>query len=118
VHAVLIRQAQLYLAPDTSSAKLAVANRGGELAILEKGNGQWVHVLATLPATVGQGDKTVSGWVLDKGVVRPSTPNGDRIVFGEAADSELEASRRGGRKGADRDAQRLYYRVFEYFPSS
>jgi hypothetical protein len=116
--AVLVRQAQIYLSPDVSSAKLAVADRGREVAILEKGAGQWLHVLATLREGGEQGDKSVTGWILDKGVIRKSTPNGDRIIFGEASGSEAEASRRGGRKGADRDAMRLYYRTWEYFPAS
>ena len=47
-----------------------------------------------------------------------STPNGDKIVFGEAADSEDEASRRRGRKDAAQDAMRLYYRVYDLFPAS
>jgi outer membrane protein assembly factor BamD (BamD/ComL family) len=60
----------------------------------------------------------VSGWILGKGVIRASTPNGDRILYGEAVDSEEQASRRGGRGGAGNDAARLYYRTAEYFPSS
>jgi TolA-binding protein len=45
-------------------------------------------------------------------------PDGDRILFGEAVDAEWEASRRGGRRGADRDAFRLYFQIAEFFPSS
>ena len=47
-----------------------------------------------------------------------STPDGDKIVFGEAADSEDQASRRRGRRDAAQDALRLYYRVYDLFPSS
>ena len=111
--AINVRPANLYLSPDTSSQKLAVIDRGRELAVLEHSGTQWLHVLASL----GQ-DRDVSGWVQDKGMVRKTTPQGDQILFGEAADSEAEASRRGGRKGADKDALRLYYRVAEYFPNS
>lgn len=111
--AVSVRAANLYISPDTSSQKLAVIDRGREVAILEHSGTQWLHVLASLG-----GDRDFSGWVLDKGMVRKTTPNGDQILFGEAADSEAEASRRGGRKGADKDALRLYYRVAEYFPNS
>lgn len=111
--AVSVRSANLYLSPDTNSQKLATVERGREVAVLEHSGQQWVHVLASLG-----GEKDVSGWMLDKGLVRKNTPNGDQILFGEAADSEAEAERRGGRKGADRDALRLYYRVAEYFPSS
>ncbi len=115
---VMVRVAQIYLSPDTSSEKLAQIERGREVAVLERGSGQWLHVLATLKEDRELGDKDVTGWILDKGVIRASTPNGDRIVFGEAVNSEAEASRRGGRKGADRDAMRLYYRTWEYFPNS
>ena len=45
-----------------------------------------------------------------------TTPNGDKIVFGEAADSEDQASRRRGRRDAAQDAMRLYYRVYDLFP--
>lgn len=110
--AVSVREANLYLSPDTNSQKLATVDRGREVAVLEH-SGQWLHVLAA----VG-GEKDVSGWIIDKGLVRKNTPNGDQIVFGEAADSEWEASRRGGRRGADKDALRLYARVAEYFPNS
>lgn len=111
--AVSVRSAIVYLSPDTNSQKLATLDRGREVAVLEHSGTQWLHVLAS----VG-GERDISGWVLDKGMVRKTTPNGDQILFGEAADSEAEASRRGGRKGADKDALRLYYRVAEYFPTS
>src|SRR6185369_4825105 len=39
-------------------------------------------------------------------------------LFGEGADSEDEASRRRGRRGAADDAARLYYRVYDLFPAS
>jgi len=54
----------------------------------------------------------------DKGVITTATPDGDKIIFGEAVDSEAEASRRAGRKGAAQDAMRLYARLAEYFPTS
>jgi outer membrane protein assembly factor BamD (BamD/ComL family) len=50
-------------------------------------------------------------------VVWASTPNGDRILFGAAVDSEEEASRRHGRRGAAQDALRLYHRVYDVFPT-
>ncbi len=111
-HGALVRVAQMYVSPDTSSAKLSEAERGREIVILESSRG-WLHVEAILGP-----DKTVTGWLLDKGVVYPSTPDGDKILFGEAADSEDEASRRHGRRGADQDAMRLYYRVYDFFPNS
>jgi hypothetical protein len=111
-HGTVVRVAQIYLSPDQTSAKLAEIDRGREIIILET-TSQWVHVEANLTE-----ERTVTGWVLDKGVVRASTPNGDKILFGEGVDSEDQASRRHGRNGAAQDAMRLYYSAAEYFPSS
>lgn len=112
-HGTLIRVANIYLSPDTGSTKLAEIERGRELVVLENSSNGWAHVEALLNE-----EKTVSGWILDKGFVRSTNPDGDKIVFGEAADSEDEASRRHGRRGADKDALRLYYRVYDLFPNS
>jgi hypothetical protein len=125
--AALVREAVVYISPDTSSAKLANAERGRELIILETTRG-WLHVEALLgparnsdPAFVDEEEdaqKTVTGWVLDRGIVRPSTAEGDKVLYGEAADSEDEATRRHGRRGAAQDAMRLYRRVYDDFPNS
>lgn len=125
---VMVRVATLYISPDPNGAKLAQIERGREVAILEHSN-QWLHVFATLagqrsenPIMSDDSDlpdvRNVSGWIVDKGVVTTSTPNGDKILFGAAANAEDEASRRGGRKGAAGDAFFLYLRTQEYFPTS
>jgi outer membrane protein assembly factor BamD (BamD/ComL family) len=62
--------------------------------------------------------KAITGWILNKGMVTGSTQDGDRIIFGEAADSEDQASRRRGRRDAAQDAMRLYYRVYDLMPTS
>jgi outer membrane protein assembly factor BamD (BamD/ComL family) len=111
-HAALIRVANIYVAPDSNSAKLAEVDRGRELVLLESSR-EWLHV----QALIGE-EKMITGWILDKGVVRTTTPDGDLILYGAAVDSEDEASRRHGRRGADQDALRLYYRVFDLFPNS
>jgi len=122
----LVREAVLYLSPDTTSSKLGQVERGRELILLDKSR-NWLHVEALLgsqtrdPAFVLEDEdegKTISGWVLDMGVVWASTPNGDRILFGAAVDSEDEASRRHGRRGAAQDALRLYHRVYDIFPAA
>jgi outer membrane protein assembly factor BamD (BamD/ComL family) len=123
----LVREAVIYLSPDTTSNKLAQAERGRELILLDKSH-EWLHVEALLgsslapdPAFVLEDEdrgKTISGWVFDTGVVWASTPNGDRILFGAAVDSEEEASRRHGRRGATQDALRLYRRVYDIFPTA
>jgi outer membrane protein assembly factor BamD (BamD/ComL family) len=124
---VLVREAMIYLSPDATSNKLSEAGRGREMILLER-TSKWLHVEALLgfavtpdPAFVEDEDmegKTVTGWILDTGLVWASTPNGDRILFGAAVDSEDEASRRHGRRGADQDALRLYRRVYDLFPTS
>ena len=119
VRAIMVRSAQIYLHPASDSQRVGQIERGREVAILEEPGRGWIHVLAMISQNRYTGEeKDVSGWMLDKGIVRPNTPNGDKIVFGEAVSSEAEASRRGGRKGADSDALRLYYRTYEYFPQS
>jgi outer membrane protein assembly factor BamD (BamD/ComL family) len=50
--------------------------------------------------------------------VSATAQDGDRIIFGEAADSEDQASSRRGRRDAARDAMRLYYRVYDLMPAS
>jgi hypothetical protein len=108
----MVRSAQIFISPDASSTKMAEISRGREVTVLER-SGEWVHVLASINQ-----EKDITGWMFDKGVVHIDTPDGDKIIFGEAAASELEASKAHGRKGAADDARRLYYRVFDYFPKS
>lgn len=123
----LVREAVIYLSPDTTSNKLSQIERGRELILLDK-SPKWLHVEALLggrtpdPAFVSDEEeeegKTISGWVLDTGIVWATTANGDRILFGAAVDAEDEASRRHGRRGAAQDALRLYRRVYDIFPTA
>ncbi len=107
--ALMVREAYIYLSPDLTSTRMTNLKLGQEVAILEKSH-EWLHIT--------QVDGDVTGWILDKGVVRTSTPDGDKIVFGQAADSEAEASQRYARRDAAKDAMRLYQRMAEYFPQS
>src|SRR5580692_9023676 len=107
-----IRVCSIYLSPDSSSNKLAEIERGREVVVLET-SGEWLQVEAALTE-----EKVITGWMMNKGVVQGSTPNGDKIVFGEAVESEDQASQSHGRRGAAQDAMRLYYRTAEYFPTS
>ena len=109
---VLMRPTPIYIAPDTTSQKLTTAQRGIEAALLER-NQKFLHVTLLLPEGA-----QITGWMLEKGAIFPSTPNGDRILFGEAVESENEASHRGGRKDAAHEAYRLYRHIEEYFPNS
>ena len=112
LRATTVRVAGVYLSPDASSTKLADLDRGREVIFLEK-SGDWVHVQANLTE-----ERTISGWVQSKGLVQPTTPDGDKILFGEAVDSEDQASQRNGRRYAAQDAMRLYAEVAEIFPQS
>ncbi len=116
VHGACVRSAPMYLSPSTDSARLGDVGRGREVVILEKSPG-WLHVQANV-ATKPYEERIVSGWILDKGIVLPTDPDAAKIVYGEAVDSEDQASRRRGRRGADFDALRLYYRVYDMFPTS
>src|SRR3954466_10219550 len=115
-HGACVRLAPMYLSPSTDSAHLGDVSRGREVAIMEKSPG-WLHVQANV-ATVPTEERIVSGWIMDKGIVLTTNPDAPKILYGEAVDSEDEASRRRGRKGADFDALRLYYRVYDMFPAS
>ena len=121
----LVHEETIRVSPSNDAAKLGEAGRGHELVIIDASR-DWTHVEAILreprkdadeddPAAEG---KTITGWVLSKALVGMSTPNGDKIIFGEAADSEDQASRRRGRRDAAQDAMRLYYRVYDLFPTS
>jgi hypothetical protein len=121
----LVHEEFIHVAPDGDSAKLGEAGRGHELVIIETSR-DWTHVEAIIrepkkdadeddPAAEG---KTITGWVSSKALVNLTTPNGDKIIFGEAADSEDQASRRHGRRDAALDAMRLYYRIYDLFPTS
>lgn len=115
---IMIREAVIYVQPATESAKLSNVGRGREVTVLEHTNG-WLNVTATVKEGGEMGDdRDVSGWIQDKGLIIPATPNGDQIIYGEAVDSENQASIRHGRKGAADDAKLLYYRLAEYFPKS
>ena len=117
---VMLREGVIYVSPSTQSARLSNIGRGREVAVMEHTPG-WLNVVGTVevsPDPETEADRNVTGWIEDKGVITTSTPNGDKIIYGEAFDSELEASHRGGRRGAAQDAMRLYARIAEYFPQS
>lgn len=115
---IIIREAIIYVAPDASSARLSNVGRGREVAVIEHSPG-WANVVATVETDPDQEtERNVTGWIVDKGVITAATPDADKIIFGEAVDSEAEGSRRGGRKGSAQDAMRLYARLAEYFPTS
>ncbi len=129
-HGTLVCDAALYVTPGSTSEKIGRVERGRDLIVLERielaataaeqtsvaEKAPWFKVFVTLPQ--GTAVREMTGWLPALGVVTFSTPNGDRIIYGEAVDSENQAEQRGGRKGAAEDAMRLYYRVGDLFPSS
>ena len=121
----LVHEETIRVSPSADAAKLGEAGRGHELVIIESSR-DWTHVEAILREPRKDADeddpesegKTITGWVSSKALVSMTTPNGDKIVFGEAVDSEDQASRRRGRRDAAQDALRLYYRAYDLFPNS
>jgi outer membrane protein assembly factor BamD (BamD/ComL family) len=121
----LVHEETIRVAPSADAARVGDAGRGHELIIIDTSR-EWVHVEAILRqpsneegATEEEAEgKAITGWVLSKALVTSTTQDGDRIIFGEAADSEDEASRRRGRRDAAQDAMRLYYRVYDLMPTS
>jgi outer membrane protein assembly factor BamD (BamD/ComL family) len=121
----LVHEEAIHTAPNAEAPKLAEVSRGHELVILETSR-DWANVEAILsPPRHDEGateeeeeGKMITGWVPAKALVTTTTQDGDRIIFGEAADSEDEASARRGRRDAAQDAMRLYYRVYDLMPTS
>src|ERR1700674_38856 len=120
-HGTSVHDATLYVLPGANSEKLLRLERGRDLVVLERANmdnNPWIKVFATIVDREQEKVREITGWLAAKNVVTTSTPNGDQIIYGEAADSEQQAEQRGGRKGAAQDAMRLYYRMQEFFPNS
>jgi outer membrane protein assembly factor BamD (BamD/ComL family) len=121
----LVHPETLRVAPSTDSARVGDANRGNELIIIESSR-DWTQVEAILRAPSNEEGatedesegKAITGWIPDRSLIRSTTQDGDRIIFGEAADSEDQASSRRGRRDAAQDAMRLYYRVYDLMPAS
>ncbi len=121
----LIHEEDLRVSPSDDAAKLAQVARGREIVIIQTSR-DWTQVEAILrnpsneegATPEEQEGKTITGWLPSKGVVSATTQDGDRVIFGEAADSEDEASRSRGRRDAAQDALRLYYRVYDLMPAS
>jgi outer membrane protein assembly factor BamD (BamD/ComL family) len=121
----LVHEETMRVAPSADSARVGDAARGNELIVIETSR-DWVKVEAILRkpsneegATEEESEgKAITGWLPGKALVTSTTQDGDRIIFGEAADSEDQASSRRGRRDAAQDALRLYYRVYDLMPAS
>ena len=126
--AVVLHVADVYVDPDVQSQRVSTVTPGHEIVITER-NGPWVKVFANTDVEEEKTDEEPefatdevalprAGWIRDKGVVSPTTPNGDRLIFGAAATWEAAAGEPHAPKSAAGAAHLLYRRVAEYFPSS
>jgi outer membrane protein assembly factor BamD (BamD/ComL family) len=121
----LVSEETIRVAPDSAAAKLAQVGPGRELVIIDTSR-DWIHVEAILRqpshdegATEDEEEgKAITGWVPARAVITSTTQDGDRIIFGQAADSEDAASSRRGHRDAAQDAMQLYYRVYDLMPTS
>jgi len=122
VRGVMLQPGAIYINPNDQSTKLSDIGRGREVAIVDRSPG-WLNVVGTVditqdPEDEEAHDRNVTGWIRDNLVITTATPDGDKIVYGEAFDSELQASKRDGRRGAALDAMRLYGWIAFYLPQS
>ena len=128
----MLHDANVYVAADADSQKVSLVTPGHEVVIVER-NGPWVKVFANTDINddANEDDRNkpefsedanvtpASGWIRDKGVVGPTTADGDAILYGSAANFEDEASSIPTRpRELPAAAHLLYKRVAEYFPDS
>ncbi len=128
MRATVIHVADVYVAPDADSQRVSVVTPGHEVLIVER-SGPWVKVFANTDLKDETADDEPefsidpavlprSGWIRNKGVIGPTTPGGDKLIYGQAATLEAAASEPHAPKAAAGEAHLLYRRVAEYFPSS
>jgi hypothetical protein len=127
--ATALRVTWLYVAPDTGSQKVDRVQPGREMVVAER-SGPWMRVYANTDIEELQegkdtpiigGDETpppISGWMQSKGIVVESTPGGDQVLMGAAANQEALASDPRGPVNAAQTARLLYRRLVEMFPNS
>jgi hypothetical protein len=124
-----LRITSLYISPDTGSQRIDKVQIGREMVVAEK-SGDWMRVYANTDIEEQQSDRDtpmvgsdetpppISGWIEAKGIVEETTPNGDQILMGAAANEEALASNPRGPANAAQSARLLYRRVAEMFPNS
>lgn len=128
--AVPLQISWLYIQPDTNSQKVAQVQVGREMVVIAK-SGLWLNVEANTDIEEeSEGQDTpemgndnsvpppITGWIQAKGVVIDSTPNGDQILMGAAAEEEALASNPAGPANAAQSARLLYTRLYEMFQNS
>ncbi len=126
--ATLVHPAIVYVAPGDDAQHVAEVLPGHEVVVVER-SGAWVRVFANTDTPDAQSDADTpqfapdaptpqSGWIKDKGIVTPATPNGDEILFGAAANFEDQAAHPHAPQNAPEEAHLLYRRVADYYPNS
>lgn len=124
--ATVLHTANVYASPDTGAPPITTVTPGHEVVVLEH-NGPWVRVFANTDAKDQQNEDTepefteetadpATGWIKDKGIVGPTTPNGFSVIYGLAAELEAQAAEPHAPKGAAQAAHLLYRRAGDYFP--
>ncbi len=126
--ATVLHSANVYATAETGAPPLTTVTPGHEVVVLEH-NGPWVRVFANTDAKDRQDEDTEpefsedagdpsTGWIHDKGIVGPTTPGGDALIYGLAAELEAQAAEPHAPKGAANAAHLLYRRAADYFPAS
>lgn len=127
--ATVLHTANVYAIADPADPPIATIIPGRELVVNQK-NGPWVNVFANTDVKEENPDEEpefkdpnqqsnpTAGWIRDKGIVGPHTPQGDTLLYGAAAEFESKAAEPHAPKDAATSAQLLYRRVWEYFPNS
>ncbi len=127
--ATVLRVTWLYISPDTGSEKVTRVEIGREMVVVEN-SGSWLKVFVNTDIEeqhsdrdtpmVGEDQATppITGWMEAKGIVEETTPSGDQILLGAAANQEALASNPRGPANAADSARFLYRRVVEMFPNS
>ncbi|MDE1160562.1 MAG: outer membrane protein assembly factor BamD [Acidobacteriaceae bacterium] len=128
--ATVLHTANVYVTADASNPPYAQVTPGHEVVIVDR-NGAWVNVFANTDEAdtrnpdsapeieePGAHPDPSSGWIRDKGIVSPTTPKGDALLYGSALEFESQAMQPHPPKGSASAAHFLYQRVAEYFPDS
>jgi outer membrane protein assembly factor BamD (BamD/ComL family) len=126
--ATALRVTWLYVSASTEAQKVDRVQPGRELVVAEK-SGEWLRVFANTDVELehttdepifdtNDVPSPISGWMQAKGVVIETTPNGDQVLMGAAADEEAQANDPRGPVNAARTAHLTYRRLTEIFPNS
>jgi len=129
--ATILHTANVYVTGDASAPPITTITPGHEF-VISAHNGPWLNIfIDTDPPEDDDPDSKPeftdpnvqtnlpsSGWIRDKGVVGTTTPNGDALIFGYAAELESQASQPHPPPDAAAAAHLLYARVADYFPDS